>query len=66
MPIGNAFGLEDYMRALLTEFDVDHGNFEPTVLRDVEKAVKSGRTRTTVVSGADGADREDLGWSPTK
>ena len=60
-PIGNAFDPEDETRAILTQFDVDHCDFEPTVLRDVEKAVKSGRTRTTAVSGADGADKGGSG-----
>ena len=64
--MGNCFDPEDETQALLTEHDVNHGEFEPSVLRDVEQAVKSGRTKSTSVSGADGADGEDLGWAPTK
>mmetsp|Transcript_20216 Transcript_20216/g.57981 ORF Transcript_20216/g.57981 Transcript_20216/m.57981 type:complete len:980 (+) Transcript_20216:2-2941(+) len=64
--MGNCFDPEDETQALLTEFDVNHGEFHPAVLCDVNGAVKSGRTKTASVSGAEGTTGEDLGWEPTK
>lgn len=64
--MGNSFDPEHETQALLIEHDVNHGDFPPPVLRDVERAVKSGRTRSTAKSGADGTDGKDLGWAPTK
>jgi len=48
--------VEGETKALLVEHGVDHGEFPPAVLRDVERAVKSGRCL-----GADGG----MGWKPT-
>jgi len=64
--MGSSFDPEDETQALLTEFDVNHGEFLPSVLRDVDRAVKSGRTKKASVSGAEGMKGEDLGWEPTK
>ena len=64
--MGNCFDPEDETQALLMEFDVNHGDFHHAVLRDVDRAVKSGRTKTASVSGAEGTTGEDLGWEPTK
>ena len=64
--MGNCFDPEDETQALLTEFDVNHGDFHSSVLRDVDRAVKAGRTQKASVSGAEGTKGEDLGWEPTK
>ena len=48
--------VEDETRALIVENGVDHGEFSPDVLRDVEESVKSGRF----------FDKEDMGWKPTE
>ncbi|KAL9186602.1 hypothetical protein ACHAXT_005840 [Thalassiosira profunda] len=48
--------VEDETKALLVENGVDHGDFVPAVLRDVETSVKSGRFYQ------DG----EMGWRPTE
>ena len=56
--MGDTCNVEDETAALLIEHGVDHGEFSPEVLRDVEEAVASGRTRSQ--KGG------DLGWEPTQ
>ena len=56
--MGETCNVEDETQALLIDNGVNHGEFTPQVLRDVEEAVTSGRTH----SQQDG----DLGWEPTK
>jgi len=63
-PIGGSCDVEGETTALLTEFGVDHGDFQPDVLRDVDEAVRSGRDRKESKQGAT-AEVCDLGWSPT-
>ena len=55
--MGQSANVEDETQALLLEFGVDHGDFGPEVLRDVESSVKSGRFQEEGSS--------DLGWKPT-
>lgn len=55
--MGQSCNIEDETMALLVEFDVDHGDFRPDVLKDVEKSVKSGRFQEE--------DSQELGWKPT-
>jgi len=50
--------VEGETKALLVENGVDHGDFPPGVLRDVEESVESGR----FLDGASG----DMGWRPTE
>lgn len=50
--------VEGETKALLVENGVDHGDFSPQVLRDVEESVKSGR----FLEDASG----DMGWRPTE
>jgi len=52
--------VEDETKALLVENGVDHGEFTPGVLRDVERAVKSGRFYDRK------KDSGEMGWRPTK
>lgn len=52
--------VEDETKALLVENGVDHGEFTPGVLRDVESAVKSGRFYDR------NKDSGEMGWRPTK
>mmetsp|Transcript_5872 Transcript_5872/g.11108 ORF Transcript_5872/g.11108 Transcript_5872/m.11108 type:complete len:975 (-) Transcript_5872:532-3456(-) len=56
-PMGQSASVEDETRALLLEYGVDHGEFSPEVLKDVEDSVKSGRFQE------DGS--LELGWKPT-
>lgn len=56
-PMGQSANIEDETQALLLEFGVDHGEFDPSVLRNVENEVKSGRFQE------EGSN--DLGWKPT-
>ena len=51
--------VEDETKALLVENGVDHGEFTPGVLRDVERAVKSGRFYDRK------KDSGEMGWRPT-
>ena len=55
--MGQSANVEDETQALLLEFGVDHGDFGPEVLREVESSVKSGRFQEKGSS--------DLGWKPT-
>ena len=48
--------VEDETKALLVENGVDHGDFPAAVLRDVDKAVESGRF----------LESADMGWKPTE
>jgi len=57
--------VEDETKALLVENGVDHGDFPAAVLRDVDKAVKSGRFLENNKS-SDGAVENDMGWKPTE
>ncbi|KAL7522669.1 hypothetical protein ACHAWX_007355 [Stephanocyclus meneghinianus] len=54
--------VEDETKALLVEHDVDHGEFLPAVLRDVDEAVKSGRF---LEPNNGHALEEEMGWKPT-
>ena len=53
--------VEDETQALLVEHGVDHGEFLPDVLRDVEESVKSGRFFEQT-----GTADDDMGWKPTE
>ena len=48
--------VHDETKALLVENNVDHGEFAPAVLNDVEKCVKSGRF----------FEGDEMGWKPTE
>jgi DIS3-like exonuclease 2 len=54
--LGTACVLEDEIKALLAEFDVDHGEFTSDILKNVDDAVQSG-----VYYDKDGTQ----GWKPT-
>lgn len=56
--MGQSCNIEDETAALLLEFDVDHGEFGPGVLKDVENSVQSGRFQQK--------DSQELGWKPTE
>lgn len=60
--IGSACVLEDEITALLSEFDVNHGEHPPQVLRDVDEAVQSGLYYT---EDASSGKKTQLGWKPT-
>ncbi|KAL3786259.1 hypothetical protein HJC23_005337 [Cyclotella cryptica] len=55
--------VEDETKALLVEHDVDHGEFLPAVLHDVDEAVKSGRC---LESNNGHVLEEEMGWKPTE
>jgi len=61
--------VEDETKALLVENGVDHGEFPAAVLRDVDKAVESGRfiegNKRTNDGGGDGNTEKEMGWKPT-
>ena len=57
--MGQSCNVEDETMALLVAHDVNHGEFSPQVLKDVEEAVESGRTHCQQGDG-------DLGWEPTQ
>lgn len=60
--MGQSSNIEDETMALLVEHGVDHGDFSPDVLKDVEKSVKSGRYQEAKTNAnQDG----ELGWKPT-
>jgi len=61
--MGQSCNIEDETAALLVEHDVDHGEFDASVLQDVENAVRSGRLGVDETSSESAA--EDLGWAPT-
>ncbi len=61
--MGETCNIEDETLALLLDNNVNHGEFTPQVLRDVEVAVSSGRT-TNQCSNSD--QDSDLGWEPTE
>ena len=56
-----ACNVEDETKALLVEHDVDHGEFPPAVLKDVDDVVKSGR----FVDRSDKHSEDEMGWKPT-
>ena len=57
--------VEDETKALLVENGVDHGDFPAAVLRDVDKAVESGRfLENNNTSGSE--VEKDMGWKPTE
>lgn len=59
--------VEDETKALLVENGVDHGDFPAAVLRDVDKAVTSGRfLEENKTSGTDVDVEKDMGWRPTE
>ena len=55
--MGESFLIEDEIQALLTEFDVDHGEFNAQVLAEVDQAVHSGLYRDEITG--------EMGWKPT-
>jgi DIS3-like exonuclease 2 len=56
--LGESCVIEDEIRALLCEYNVDHGDeFPAPVLQDVEKAVRSGVYQRE--------ENGELGWKPT-
>jgi DIS3-like exonuclease 2 len=55
--LGTAYSIEDQIQGLLMEHQVDHGEFTPSVLQDVDDAVQSG-----VYLLPDGVT---MGWKPT-
>ncbi|KAL7531929.1 hypothetical protein ACHAXR_008498 [Thalassiosira sp. AJA248-18] len=57
--------VDDETKALLVENGVDHGEFTPAVLRDVEQSVKSGRFFEEQDEGRLDGD-EMMGWKPTE
>ena len=57
--MGQTCNVEDETMALLMDYGVNHGEFAPSVLKDVEDAVASGRMK---IPNQDG----ELGWEPTK
>jgi len=63
-PMGQSLNVEDETEALLVEFGVNHGNFNPKVLKSVDDVVRSGRQRIERRILPLGVI-EDLGWSPT-
>ena len=56
--MGQSCNVEDETMALLMDNGVNHGDFQPGVLKDVDEAVTSGRMHCK-------EDDEDLGWEPT-
>jgi exoribonuclease R len=61
--LGDACSVEDQIQGLLMENQVDHGEFSPEVLKNVEDAVQSG---VYLMSEAkDGMKSAELGWKPT-
>ncbi|CAB9512608.1 DIS3-like exonuclease 2 [Seminavis robusta] len=58
--LGEAHSIEDQIQGLLMENHVDHGEFTPQVLKDVEDAVQSGVYVMNPNSPA-----AELGWKPT-
>jgi exoribonuclease R len=57
--LGRACVLQDEIQSLLMEHQVDHGDFPPQVLKDVNEAVQSG----VYLSNNDNGD--ELSWKPT-
>jgi exoribonuclease R len=57
--LGDACSIEDQIQGLLMENDVDHGDFSPQVLKNVDEAVASG------VFLQNDSDSTTLGWRPT-
>ncbi len=57
--MGKTCNVEDETMALLMDYGVNHGEFPPSVLKDVEEAVTSGRMKSPNLDG-------ELGWEPTK
>jgi len=55
--IGDSFDVESEIQALLIENDVNHGDFDPDVLRAVDRSVESGLYFD--------AKRNEQGWKPT-
>jgi exoribonuclease R len=54
--MGEAFNLQDEIQALLTEFNVNHGEFPAQALEQVDQAVQSGFYLN---------DKNEMGWKPT-
>ncbi|GKY90395.1 hypothetical protein MPSEU_000013500 [Mayamaea pseudoterrestris] len=55
--LGESFIVENEIQALLTEFDVDHGEFDTQILAEVESVVASGVYRDDATG--------EMGWKPT-
>ena len=58
--------VHDETQALLVENNVNHGEFSPAVLNDVEQSVKSGRFFVDTATSSSGSDEDSMGWKPTK
>ena len=56
--LGKAYVIENEVKALLAEFDVDHGEFSADVLKEVDKAVESGVFVDPIT--------KEMGWKPTE
>jgi len=70
--LGDACSIEDQIQGLLMENRVDHGEFAPDVLKDVEDAVKSGvylmdgsKSQNSSSSESKKRNGAELGWKPT-
>lgn len=55
--LGKSCVMESEIQALLTDYQVDHGEFPSSVLKDVDEAVKSGVYLHP--------ESKELGWKPT-
>jgi len=56
--MGQTCNVEDETTALLVEHGVDHGEFTPQVLKDVDEVVRSGMIRSE-------EGHNEIGWAPT-
>ena len=65
--IGKVYNVEDETEALLAENGVNHGDFSPDVLSDVDRAVQSGIfiENSTTLDESIPIIKPDLSWKPT-
>lgn len=68
--MGETCNIEDEIQALLIEYNANHGDFSPHVLKDVDAAVRSGLYDPTNEKSSKKASKSisttaDLGWAPT-
>jgi len=63
--LGNAFSIEDQIQGLLMENQVNHGEFSPEVLKDVEDAVQSGVYLMEAQDNDKNVEGAQMGWKPT-
>jgi len=66
--MGKSCLVEDEIRALLLENDLDHGEHPPEVLQDVDRAVKDGlySDDNNNNNGTSSSSSPSLGWKPTE